>query len=347
MKKLIAMLLAATMVIGLVGCGGGDKQPAETAGSASAEATDLEDFSIVLDWYPNAIHTYLYVAQEKGYFAEEGLNLKVNFPANTNDGISMPAAGKADVGIYYIHDAITTAVEEDVPIVSIGAVTQKMLNVFIALEETGIESPKDLGGKKIGYGGTALSEAITAQALENVGLSADDCEFVDVGFDLMNSMTTNQVDATIGCMVNHEVPQMEEEGFKVNYFSPTDYGVPQAYEFVFLANEEAVEENPDKYKAFLRACQKGYEFMKENPEEALQILLDNQNEENFPLNKEVETKSMETILPVMETENAPFLHQDIEVWQTTADWLHERGLLKEQTDVSDLFVNLLEEDNEK
>lgn len=100
MKKLIAMLLAATMVIGLVGCGGGDKQPAETVGSASAEATDLEDFSIVLDWYPNAIHTYLYVAQEKGYFAEEGLNLKVNFPANTNDGISMPAAGKADVGIY-------------------------------------------------------------------------------------------------------------------------------------------------------------------------------------------------------------------------------------------------------
>ena len=58
----------------------------------------------------------------------------------------------------------------------------------------------------------------------------------------------------------------------------------------------------------------------------------------------VETKSMETILPVMETENAPFLHQDAEVWQTTADWLHERGLLKEKTDVSNLFVNLLEEE---
>ena len=84
--------------------------------------------------------------------------------------------------------------------------------------------------------------------------------------------------------------------------------------------------------------------MKENPEEALQILLDNQNEENFPLSKTVETKSMETILPVMETENAPFLHQDAEVWQTTADWLHERGLLKEKTDVSNLFVNLLEEE---
>ena len=343
MKKLIAMLLAATMVVGLVGCGGGDKQPASSA-SAEAGSNDLQDISVVLDWYPNAIHTFMYVAQEKGYFAEEGLNLVVNFPANTNDGITMPAAGKADIGMYYIHDAITTAVEEDVPIVSIGAVTQEMLNVFIALKETGIESPADFKGKKIGYGGTALSEAITAQALENVGLSADDCEFVDVGFDLMSSMTTNQVDATIGCMVNHEVPQMEEEGFDVNYFSPTDYGVPQAYEFVFLANKDAVAKDPEKFKGFLRACQKGYEFMKENPEEALQILLDNQNEENFPLSKTVETKSMETILPVMENENAAFLHQDAEVWQTTADWLHERGLLKEKTDVSNLFVNLLEEE---
>ena len=161
MKKFFAMLLAATMVVGLVGCGGsGGSVEGSAPVSAEGETGDLEDFSIVLDWYPNAIHTFMYVAQEKGYFAEEGLNLVVNFPANTNDGISMPAAGKADVGMYYLHDAITTSVEENIPIVSIGAVTQEMLNVFIALEETGIESPKDLGGKKIGYGGTALSEAI-------------------------------------------------------------------------------------------------------------------------------------------------------------------------------------------
>ena len=69
MKKLIAMLLAATMVVGLVGCGGGDKQPASSA-SAEAGSNDLQDISVVLDWYPNAIHTFMYVAQEKGYFAE-------------------------------------------------------------------------------------------------------------------------------------------------------------------------------------------------------------------------------------------------------------------------------------
>lgn len=333
-KRLFALFMAAMMAVGVAGCGG--SEPA-------AEDNGLEDFSIVLDWYPNAIHSFLYVAQEKGYFAEEGLNLVVNFPANTNDGISLPAAGKADVGMYYLQDAILTAVEEDVPIVSIGAVTQSSLNVVISLKESGIEGAADLAGKKIGYAGTALSEAQIVSMLEDAGISADDCEFIDVGFDLLTATTTGQVDATIGNMVNHEVPQLEEEGIEINYFYPTDYGVPETYELVFLAGKDAVENNPEKLQKFLRACQKGFDFMQENPEEALQILLDHQNAENFPLSETVETKSMQVLLPVMETADAPFLSQDTAVWQQNADWLYERGLLSEQTDVSFLVADLLAE----
>lgn len=337
MKKIFAMLLAAAMTFGAVGCGGSTTQTEGENGTA------LEDFNIVLDWYPNAIHSFLYVAQEKGYFAEEGLNLVINFPANTNDGISLPAAGKADIGIYYLQDAILTAVEENVPIVSVGAVTQSSLNVVISLKESGIEGAEDLAGKKIGYAGTVLSEAQIASMLEYAGLSADDCEFVDVGFDLLTATTTGQVDATTGNMVNHEVPQLEEEGFEINYFYPTDYGVPECYELVFLAGKDAVENNPEKIQRFLRACQKGFDFMKENPEEALQILLANQNAENFPLSETVETESMNILLPVMETEEASFLHQEVSVWQENADWLYEKGILSEQTDVSHLVVNLLAE----
>ena len=334
-KKLMALGMAAVLAFGAAGCGGGN--------DAKTDDTALEDFNIVLDWYPNAIHSFLYVAQEKGYFAEEGLNLVINFPANTNDGISMPAAGKADVGIYYLQDAIQTAVEEDVPIVSVGAVTQSSLNVVISLAESGIKGAEDLAGKKIGYSGTALSEAQIASMLKNVGLTADDCEFVDVGFDLLTATTTGQVDATTGNMVNHEVPQLEEEGFDINYFYPTDYGVPQSYELVFLAGQDEVDNNPEKIQKFLRACRKGFDFMKENPEEALQILLDHQNEENFPLSKTVETKSMEMLLPVMETEDAKFLSQDVSVWQKNADWMYENGILKEKADVSFLVKNLLDE----
>ena len=334
MKKLFAMLLTAVLAFGAVGCGG--SEPA-------AENNDLEDFSIVLDWYPNAIHSFLYVAQEKGYFAEEGLNLVVNFPANTNDGISLPAAGKADLGMYYLQDAILTAVEEDVPIVSVGAVAQESLNVVISLKESGIDGAEDLEGKKIGYAGTVLSEEQIKSMLEHVGLEADSCEFVDVGFDLLTATTTGQVDATIGNMVNHEVPQLEEEGIEINYFFPTDFGVPEVYELVFLAGQDAVDNNPEKLQKFLRAAKKGFEFTKENPEEALQILLDNQNAENFPLSPTVETESLNILLPAMENETAEFLSQDVAVWQQNADWLYERGIPSEQADVSFMVVDLLAE----
>ena len=334
MKKLFALFMTAVMAVGIVGCGG--SEPA-------AENNGLEDFSIVLDWYPNAIHSFLYVADEKGYFAEEGLNLVVNFPANTNDGISLPAAGKADLGMYYLQDAILTAVEEDVPIVSVGAVAQKSLDVVISLKENGIETAADLAGKKIGYAGTALSEAKVECMLEKAGLSAEDCELIDVGFDLLTAITTGQVDATIGNMVNHEVPQLEEQGIAINYFSPTDFGVPEYYELVFLAGQDAVENNPEKIQKFLRAAKKGFDFTKENPEEALQILLDNQNAENFPLSPTVEQASMDVLLPVMETADAPFMSQDTAIWQQNADWLYERGILSEQADVSFMVVDLLAE----
>lgn len=341
MKKIISMILAIAMMTTFVGCGGSGDENSETA---SANGKDLETFSIVLDWYPNAIHSFLYVAQEKGYFEEEGLSLEINFPANPNDGIALPAAKKADVGMYYLQDAITTAVEEDVPIVSIGAVTQSMLGVVVSLEKNHINGPEDLKGKKIGYSGSPLSEAAIKAMLADAQLKKEDCEFVNVGFDVITAITTEQVDACTSCLINHEVPQLEEQGVDVSYFSPADFGVPQSYELIFLANEEEVESNPDKYKAFLRACQKGFKFMKENPDEALKILMDHQNEENFPLIENVEEKSMKTILPIMETDDAAFLHQDASVWQENADWLYEQGLLSEKADVSHMCMNLLEED---
>lgn len=338
-KKLFAVLMAAAMVFGMTACGSGES--ADTTAETTGEETQLEDFTVVLDWYPNAVHAFLYDAMEKGYFAEEGLNLVVQFPANTNDGISLPAARKADAGVYYMQDVILTSVEEDVPIVSFGAITQKSMNVVISLKDSGITEAKDLAGKKIGYAGTVLSEAQIQAMLADAGLSADDCECIDVGFDLMSALTTGQVDATIGNMVNHEVPQMEEQGFEVNYFYPTDFGVPQGYELVFLANEDAINENPEKYQGFLRACQKGFEDMKNNPDEVLQILLDNQNEANFPLSENVERQSMEILLPDMETESAPFLHQETSVWQDNADWMYEVGVLTKEADVSGLVVDLL------
>jgi putative hydroxymethylpyrimidine transport system substrate-binding protein len=294
----------------------------------------------VLDWYPNALHAFLYEAQEKGYFAEEGLDVDIQSPAGVNDAMSMVAAGKADIGLYYQQDVIQARAEQDVPIKSIGAVVQGPLNIILSLKDKNITTPKDLEGKTVGYAGTELSEALVRSIMQSNGADPNSVNMVDVGFDLMSSMTTGNVDATIGCLVNHEVPQMEKEGFEVNYFFPDDYGVPKYYEGIFLASDDMIANNSDTLKGFLRACSKGFEDFKSNTDDVLQVLLDNQDEANFALDPDVEKKSCETLLPLMETEDAKFLSQTEQCWQENIDWMYDQGLIAEKPDVSDVMVNL-------
>lgn len=331
LKRMVSIILMAAIL--LTGC--------STGAAEEKENTDgLRELDVVLDWYPNAIHSFLYVAMEKGYYEEEGLKINVCFPSNSNDAISLVAAGQADIGLYYQQDIIRARADQNVPVKSIGAVVQNPLNIVLSLKENEINEPKDLVGKTIGYAGTELSEAIIESIMEYEGEDFNKVTMIDVGFDLMSSMTTGNVDATIGCFLNHEVPQMEEEGFEVNYMNLDDYGVPTYYEGVFLANDDMIENDSETLEAFLRASAKGFEDMKNEPEEALSILLANQNEENFPLSEDVERKSMETLLPMMETAEVEFLTQTDTCWQENIDWMREQGLINGEVTVEDVRAHL-------
>ncbi len=297
---------------------------------------ELKEINIVLDWYPNAIHTFIYTAIERGYYAEEGIKVNIQFPSNSNDALSLVAAGKAEVGMYYQHDLIQAVANQNIGIKSIGAITQSPLDVVLSLKDKNITSPKDLEGKLVGYAGTALSEAFIKTMMEADGADFSKTELVDVGFELMSSMTTDNVDATIGCMLNHEVPQLEEEGFEVNHFLVEGYGIPDYYELILLSNNDTIENDPELLAGFLRASKKGFEDFKADPYGCLEILLNNQNEENFPLSETVEKKSSDTLLPVMETADAKFLSQSDEVWQKNIDWMLETGLIDNSVDVSDV-----------
>ena len=349
--RVLAILLAATMCVASVtGCG---KQSANNSSAAGTEAEDnsaaetadtqtdnkgLREVNVVLDWYPNAIHTFLYTAIERGYFAEEGLDVKIHFPANDNDALALVAAGKAEIGMYYQQDVIQAVANQGTGIKSIGAIVQSPLNVILSLKDKNITKPEDLVGKTIGYGGTVLSEALVKCMMENVGADASDVNMINVGFELMSSMTTGNVDATIGCLVNHEVPQLEEEGFDVNYFSVSGYGIPNYYEEVFLTNDDLLENEPEVVAGFLRAAKKGFDDFKADPDGCLAILMNNQNEENFPLTQSVEEQSCATLIPLMETEDAAFLTQTDECWQENIDWMLENQLINKAVDVSDVMT---------
>lgn len=332
MKKITALLLAAVMLPTLLNGCAQNEDPGE--GKA------LREINVVLDWYPNALHAFIYTAIERGYYKDEGLDVKIRFPANDNDALSLVAAGKAEIGVYYEHDIIQAVANQGIGVKSIGAVVQSPLNVILSLADRDIKSPADLVGKTVGYAGTALSEELVQSMMEAVGADFASVEMVNVGFELMSSMTTGNVDATIGCLVNHEVPQMEEEGFHVNYFMVNGYGIPDYYEAVFLANDKMIETEPEVLAGFLRASAKGFADFRADTDACLQILLENQNEENFPLSPSVENQSCQALLPLMETADAPFLSQTAENWRANIDWMYSAGLIEEKVAVSRVMAEI-------
>ena len=97
MKRGMAAALALSCALLLTGCSsGGSGDTADVQ-----DDVELETFDVVLDWYPNAVHAFLYEAEEKGYFAEEGLQVNILFPSNASDPLTMTAAGRADIGFFY------------------------------------------------------------------------------------------------------------------------------------------------------------------------------------------------------------------------------------------------------
>jgi putative hydroxymethylpyrimidine transport system substrate-binding protein len=344
MKKIIIFSMIAALLLLIAACGTNNSGTADesqgTKGEGATETPELAEVDIMLDWFPNAVHSYLYVAQEKGYFEEEGVKVNIQFPANPTDPINLAAAGQITLGITYQPDVIM-AREKGVPVKSIGAVVRSPLNHIVVLEDSSIESPKDLEGKKVGYPGIPVNIPLLKTMVATDGGNPDEVEMVDVGFELGSSIVTGNVDAVIGAYINHEVPVLAHKGHDTRFFNPVDFGVPSFYELVVVTNDATWENNEDAIRAFWRGATKGYEFMRDNPEDALNVLLTNQDEANFPLIEEVEKQSLEILLPKMASEQG-FGSQEAASWEETIQWLKNFGLIEEEPVIEEIFVNIVE-----
>ena len=103
-KKLIGLSISLLVLFMLAACGGQGTTQEESGNKGSnGESKDLKEVSIMLDWYPNAVHSYLYVAQEKGYFEEEGVAVNIQFPANPTDPLTSSGSWKGDSWGYIIN----------------------------------------------------------------------------------------------------------------------------------------------------------------------------------------------------------------------------------------------------
>ena len=349
-KKIIHAMLPALICLLLIvsGCGNTGANPSSAdsvlqvqgtdSASTGSSSGDNDSLSIMLDWYPNAVHSFIYAAEEKGYFADQGLDVDIQMPADTNDALKLVAAGKVDLALSY-QPQILLARGEGIPVRSIAAVVRHPLVHLMTEKDGNVNTPKDLEGLTVGYSSVPLYEAMVRTMIRQDGGNPDRMNLVDVGFDLIPSLATGQADAIMGGFINHEQLILEKEGHAVESINPVDYGVPDYYELVLTASDEGIEAKKDQLTRFVKAIQEGQNDVMEHPEEALNILLAHENETS-PLDPEIEAKSLDILLPLMTEEGKPFGWQDASSWENVRKWLVQSELIPDSVKADDAFINL-------
>jgi len=328
MKKWLAVICSTLL---LAGCGQENKQTSQDKGDK--EQKDLKKVSVVLDWTPNTNHTGLYVAKEKGYFAEEGLDVEIIMPGEAGAD-QLTAASKADFGISY-QESITQARIQGVPLVSIAAVIQHNTSGFASPAEKNITTPKDFAGKTYGGWGSPVEKSVLDSLMKMENTNVDDVSIVNMGDTDFFTAVKRDIDFA-WIFYGWTGVEAELRGEKLNMVYLTDYTDKLDYYTPVLAtSEKMIKQNPETVKAFVKASSKGYGFAIDNPKEAAEILLQAAPD----LDKELVIKSQEWLAPYYQDDAARWGEQKLEVWENYANWMFENGLLEQELDADKAFTN--------
>ena len=312
--------------------------------AACGSEEELVKVRLAMDWYPNANHAGLFVAEEKGYFADEKLEVDFYTPADPSTVNQTVAAGSDDFGINYQPDLLM-ARAQGVSVVSIAALVQHPLNSVQTLKSSGITRPGELVGKKVGYPGIPLNEPLLDTMLKADGVKGglDEVELVNVGWTLAEALINESVDACIGCYFSHESFLIENQGHPVNIMRMEEWGVPDFYELVLVTSEKTLVERPEVAQRLVRALMRGYADAAAHPDAAVDTLLAGTEAE---VDEAIERPGVQIIAPLW-TDGGPVGWQTSEKWTNFADWMHTNGLVKKPIDANAAFTNKFVEEIQK
>jgi putative hydroxymethylpyrimidine transport system substrate-binding protein len=319
MKKFVYANLAILFAVAFSACGSGEK----------------EEVSLALDWFPNSNHAGIYLAMKNGYFEDENLEVNVYTPSDPASILASVGAGRDDFGISYQPDLLQ-ARSQGVEAVSIAGIVQHPLNSIMTLQASGLETPADLRGKRIGYPGIPSNEGMLETMLNTAGVEMSEVELVDVSFNLVPSLIGGTVDAIVGAYWTHESILAELEGYPVNVIRMEEWGVPDFYELVLVTNEETLAERENTVERFVRALSRGFEASIDDPDAALDALLELGGDE---VNEELESQGVLLLVPMWGGDAPAFGWQESSRWVEFTNWMKERGLVEQNLDPQAAFTN--------
>lgn len=264
-EKAVAIVLLGIMTLTLFsGCVGKQEM---VKGEKPGELTKVK-----LAWFKGGTIIAQYVAQERGYFADEGLDVEITYFKSTADAIPSVAAGEIEFGITS-NTPVLSSVAAGVPIKGVGLVhyasadEEHISNMCVALGESGIKTPDDLRGKKIAIpyvGGDAHIYAVAL--LDKYGISPEEVTFVTVPWPFhIDALVSGEVDAAT-LLISH-IANLQAQGIDYNIVMDSGELLPRRESVLIYSSNEYMEKNPEVVRKFLRAYYRGQAYLEAHPEE--------------------------------------------------------------------------------
>lgn len=324
LHPLIILGMIVVLALSLVGC-----QP------QAATPQEMTKVTFRLDWTPGAQHSVFYLAKEKGYYAEEGIDLEIIAGSGSSDSVKQLGSNAVDLALV---DGLVLvqALEQKVPIKAVGGYYQRTPISLMSPADKPVKTPQDLlKGVKLGSKkGSATYQGLLVLLAAN-NIKPEDITLVDVGFGVQ-PLLVGQVDALMGFTMNEPI-EAETAGMPIYEFLISDYGV-KAYGLTIAASDKFISEKPDLVRGFLRATKKAMEEAQTNKQAAVDAVANAVSE----INKERELKVLDKVIPFWISEDTSangLLWQTDAQWQNTIDTAVTLQLISTPLAASDVYTD--------
>jgi putative hydroxymethylpyrimidine transport system substrate-binding protein len=334
-RRIVALAAAAALALGLAAvlAGCGEKQEAVKGSASSSQA-----FTLMLDWFPNADHVGIYQALAEGDFAKAGLDVHVQVPSDPAAPLRLLAAGKVDAAISY-EPEVLLARNQNLPLVSVGALVQKPLTSIVSIGSRHITSPAKLKGKRVGDAGIPYQHAYLTTILARAGLPESSVKEINVGDNLVPAMLAGRVDATLGAFWNYEAIQLAGLRKHPSVIHMEQVGVPTYDELVLVVRRNTIINHPDLVRRFVQSLARGYESVRRDPQAAVGNLVHASSGLDPKLQLASVNATLAAFFPSSSTH--PWGWQDPKQWAAYGQWMLSHHLISSVNAVLDASTNEL------